>query len=137
MLPLSGPHPESVESRAGFLISSAYALVQWRSLVLITHCQGLGAMMDYTPTHQSIEDDMPRMTITLSRERQRALKEAAARRGTTITAIIDESLELAGIGGAETAWDILGRARANSGLTEEEATALALEVTAAVRAERR
>lgn len=94
-------------------------------------------MMDYTPTHQSIEGDMPRMTITLSRERQRALKEAAARRGMTITAIIDESLELAGIGGVQSAMDILGRARANSGLSEEEAMALALEVTAAVRAERR
>lgn len=35
---------------------------------------------------------MPRMTIPLSEERQRAVKEAAARRGTTITALIDESL---------------------------------------------
>lgn len=94
-------------------------------------------MMDYTPTHQSIEDDMPRMTITLSKGRQRALKEAAARRGTTITAIIDESLELAGIGVEESAEQILARAGVNSGLGEEEAMALALEVTAAVRAERR
>jgi hypothetical protein len=94
-------------------------------------------MMNYTPTHQSIEDDMPRMTITLSKERQRALKEAAARRGTTIVAIIDESLELAGIGTETSAWDILAKARRNSGLSEEEAMALALEETAAVRAERR
>jgi hypothetical protein len=93
-------------------------------------------MMDYTPNHQCTEDAMPRMTITLSRERQRALKEAAARRGTTITAIIDESLELAGIHVENSAWDILAKARANSGLSEEEAMALALEVTAAVRAER-
>ena len=52
-------------------------------------------MMYYTPKHQSGEVSMPRMTITLSEERQQALKEAAARRGMTITAIIDESLELA------------------------------------------
>ena len=93
-------------------------------------------MMNNAPIHQSIEDDMPRMTITLSRERQRALKEAAARRGMTIVAIIDESLELAGIGAGTSAWDILAKARANSGLGEEEAMTLALEVTAAVRAER-
>ncbi len=79
---------------------------------------------------------MPRMTITLSQARQRALKEAAARRGVSITALIDESLELAGIGIEESAEDILERARVNSGLSEEEAMALALEVTAAVRAER-
>ena len=80
---------------------------------------------------------MPRMTITLTKERQRALKEAAARRGTTITAIIDESLELAGIGTEETVEEILARAGAGSGLGEDEAMALALEETEAVRAGRR
>jgi hypothetical protein len=79
---------------------------------------------------------MPRMTITLSKERQRALKEAAARRGMTITAIIDESLELAGIGPEQSAWDILAKARRNSDLNEEEAMALALEIVADVRAGR-
>jgi hypothetical protein len=79
---------------------------------------------------------MPRMTITLSEERQRALKEAAARRGTTITALIDESLELAGIRSMESAQQILARAGANSGLGGQEAMALAREETARERAGR-
>ena len=76
---------------------------------------------------------MPRMTITLSAERQRALKEAAARRGSTITAIIDQSLELAGIRTREGAAEIVARARANSCLSEREAMDLAWRETAAVR----
>ncbi len=76
---------------------------------------------------------MPRMTITLSAERQRALKEAAARRGSTITAIIDQSLELAGIRTRESAAEIVARTRANSRLSEQEAMDLALRETAAVR----
>lgn len=79
---------------------------------------------------------MPRMTITLSEERQRALKETAARRGTTITALVDESLERAGIRTRESARLIVARARANSGMTDEEAMDLALRETAAARAER-
>ncbi len=79
---------------------------------------------------------MPRMTITLSAERQRALKEAAARRGTTITAIIDESLELAGIRTLENAEQIVTRAWARARLSDEEAMTLALEETAAERAGR-
>ena len=91
--------------------------------------------MRYTPTHQHTEDGMPRLTITLSEERQRALKETAARRGTTITALIDESLELAGIRARQSASEILAMAGQDSGLSEEEAMALALEETAKVRAE--
>jgi len=79
---------------------------------------------------------MPRMTITLSEERQRAVKEAAARRGTTITALIDESLELMGIRTRESAEQIVARARASSGLSDDEATSLALRETAAARAQR-
>jgi hypothetical protein len=79
---------------------------------------------------------MPRMTITLSEERQRAVKEAAARRGTTITALIDESLELAGIRTRESAQQIVARARANSGLTDAEAMDLALREMAAERVKR-
>jgi predicted chitinase len=85
---------------------------------------------------QGKENAMPRLTITLSEERQRAVKEAAARRGTTITAIIDESLEMAGIRTRESARQILARAGRDSGLTEEQAMALALRETAADRAER-
>jgi hypothetical protein len=40
---------------------------------------------------------MARLTITLSDERYRALKETATRRGKTIGATIDECLEQAGI----------------------------------------
>ncbi|MBU2601062.1 MAG: CopG family transcriptional regulator [Actinobacteria bacterium] len=79
---------------------------------------------------------MPRMTITLSKERQRAVKETAARRGTTITALIDESLELAGIRTRESAEQIVARARANSGLADAEAMDLALRETAAARVKR-
>ena len=79
---------------------------------------------------------MPRMTISLSEERQRAVKEAAARRGTTITALIDESLELAGIRSRESAAQIVARARSNSGLSDWEAKDLALRETAAARTER-
>lgn len=79
---------------------------------------------------------MPRLTITLSEERQRAVKEAAARRGTTITAIIDESLELAGIRTRESAERIVARARANSALKDSEAMKLATRETAAVRSGR-
>jgi hypothetical protein len=79
---------------------------------------------------------MPRMTITLSEERQQALKETAARRGTTITALVDESLELAGIRTRESAQQIVARARANSGLGDAEAMDLALRETATVRTER-
>ena len=79
---------------------------------------------------------MPRMTITLSQERQQALKEAAARRGMTITAIIDESLELAGVVPRQNVWEILEKARSNSPMSEEEAMDLALEAVAEVRAAR-
>ena len=79
---------------------------------------------------------MPRLTITLSEERKRALKEAAARRGITITALIDESLELAGVRTAEGAREIVARARAKAQMTEAEAMDLALRETAAERDER-
>ena len=79
---------------------------------------------------------MPRMTITLSKERQQALKEAAARRGMTITAIIDESLELAGVVPRHSVWDILAKARQNANMDSDEAMALALEIVADVRAGR-
>lgn len=80
---------------------------------------------------------MPRMTITLSEDRRRAVKETAARRGTTITAVIDESLELAGIRTRESAAQIVARARDNAGLSEARSMALALRETAASRSQRR
>jgi ribosome-binding protein aMBF1 (putative translation factor) len=73
------------------------------------------------------------MTITLSEERRKAVKEAAARRGVSITELIDESLELAGVRTQEDAANIVARARAQSGLSDAEAMDLALRETAAVR----
>lgn len=64
------------------------------------------------------------------------MREAAARRGTTITALIDESLELAGIRTRESAAQIVARARGNSGLTDTAAARLALRETTADRAGR-
>ncbi len=68
--------------------------------------------------------------------RRRAVKEAAAWRGTTITALIDESLELAGIRTRESAAEIVARARARSHLTDAAAMDLALRETAAARVKR-
>ncbi len=72
---------------------------------------------------------MPRLTITLSDEQHRALKEAALRRGKTIRQIIEESLEHYGIKTRQQAADLVARARARAGLSEEEALALAVEET--------
>lgn len=77
---------------------------------------------------------MPRLTITLSDERRRAVKEAAARRGVTITALIDQSLELAGIRTAESTSELVARARANARMSDTDAMDLALRETAAERA---
>ncbi|MGM0576047.1 MAG: CopG family transcriptional regulator [Myxococcota bacterium] len=77
---------------------------------------------------------MPRLTITLSDERHRALKEAAARRGVTIRELVEDSLDFYGIRTTDSDAAIVARARAASGLDEEEALRLAVEAT---RAERR
>ena len=79
---------------------------------------------------------MPRTTITLSDERYRALKQAAARRGLTITEIVDQALELAGVNTRESVMQMLAEAGRRSGLTEEQAMRLAVEETRAERAER-
>ena len=77
---------------------------------------------------------MARLTITLSDERYRALKETAARRGKTIGAMIDECLAHAGIKTSDRAAELVAQARKRSGLGEAAATALAVRET---RAERR
>ena len=79
---------------------------------------------------------MSRLTITLSDERYRALKEAAAQRGRTIGQLIDESLEFYGIKSRDEAKEILARAQANADLGEEEAMSIALEEVRRVRAGR-
>ena len=70
---------------------------------------------------------MSRLTITLSDERYQALKEAAAKRSTTIGQLIDESLEFYGIKPRNDAIDLVRRARARSKLSAEEAMQVALK----------
>ena len=78
---------------------------------------------------------MPRLTISLSEDRQRAVKETAARRGITITALIDECLERAGVRTSESARQILSRARAKAQMRDAAAMDLALREISAVRAQ--
>jgi len=77
---------------------------------------------------------MSRLTITLSEERYRALKEASAQRNKTIGQLIDESLEFYGIKSRNDAIDLVRRARARAELSEAEAMKVAqAEVKAARR----
>ena len=74
---------------------------------------------------------MSRLTIALSEPRYRALKETAAQRGKTMGQLIDESLDFYGIKSNEQALDLVRRARACNGMSDEQALALAqAEVTA-------
>lgn len=76
---------------------------------------------------------MPRLTISLSEERHRALKEAAARRNKSIAALIEESLEHYGIKTTETAAALVARSRRTAGLKEEEARQIAVDETRRAR----
>lgn len=79
---------------------------------------------------------MARLTVTLPDELHRALREAAARRGVTLGSIIVEGLGALGLKGREDALALLERARCRGALREEDATALAVRETRAVRRER-
>ena len=72
---------------------------------------------------------MSRLTITLSDERHRALKEAVARRNTSIGRIIEESLDSYGIKTSERVSALVADARERSGLADDDATAVAVEET--------
>lgn len=72
---------------------------------------------------------MARLTITLPDPLHRALKEAAARRGTTLGELICESLEQYGIKPADRAAEMVTRARRRSGLDEGAAVELAVGET--------
>jgi len=76
---------------------------------------------------------MSRLTVTLSDERYRALKEAAAQRGRTIGQLIDESLEFYGIKSRDDAREIVRRARAYADLPEDKAMSIALDEVKRVR----
>jgi histone H3/H4 len=75
---------------------------------------------------------MARLTITLRDEIHRALKEAAASRGSSIGELVEASLESYGIKTTESAQEIVARAR-RRGLEEDDAIALAVRETRARR----
>jgi hypothetical protein len=76
---------------------------------------------------------MARLTITLSDERHRALREAAVKRGKTIGQLIEESLDFYGIKTARSAKELVAKARARASLGEAEALRTAVDETRAVR----
>jgi hypothetical protein len=76
---------------------------------------------------------MTRLTITLSDERHRALKEAALKRGKSIASLIEESLDFYGIKTHQGAEELVAKARERARLSQEEAVALAVEETRSAR----
>ena len=72
---------------------------------------------------------MSRLTITLDDELHHALKETAARQGRSINAIIEESLRFRGIRDRASARALVGRARQNAGMSDQEAVDLAVSET--------
>lgn len=76
---------------------------------------------------------MSRLTITLDESLHQALKETAARQGRSIGKIIEEGLLLRGIKPVESARQLVARARLQGGLSEEDATRMAVEETRAQR----
>ena len=76
---------------------------------------------------------MARLTITLSAEKHRALKETAVRRGKTIRSLVEESLDAYGIKTASSAAALVARARQQSAMTEADALGLAVAETRAHR----
>jgi hypothetical protein len=79
---------------------------------------------------------MSRLTINLSEERQRALKQAAAERGKTMGELVEESLEFYGIKSRQEAAALVQRARGHAGLTEGHALELGVAATRATRKRR-
>ena len=72
---------------------------------------------------------MTRLTITLADRTHRALKEAAARQGRSMAAIIEESLEMRGIQPLDSAREIVAGVRERSALNADAAMALAVKET--------
>lgn len=72
---------------------------------------------------------MARLTITLTDEKHRALKEAAARSGKTIGQIVEESLEFYGIKTDQQARALVARARRRANLSEKRALDIAVRET--------
>jgi predicted transcriptional regulator len=76
---------------------------------------------------------MSRLTITLDDDLHRALKEAAARQGRSITSIIEESLRLRGIQDQASARALVSQARKRAQLNSDKALELAVAETRATR----
>jgi hypothetical protein len=76
---------------------------------------------------------MPRLTITLTPERHRALKETAARTNRSIRSLVEESLDAYGVKTISKAASLVQRARERSRLSESHALRLATEETRAQR----
>lgn len=76
---------------------------------------------------------MSRLTITLDDDLHRALKETAARQGRSLASIIEESLRLRGIQDRASARALVAQARMRAQMDPDEALALAVEETHAVR----
>jgi hypothetical protein len=76
---------------------------------------------------------MPRLTITLTPERHRALKETAVRRNQTIRSLVEESLDAYGVKTLGRAASLVARAREHSRLSETAALRLAKAETKAFR----
>jgi len=76
-----------------------------------------------------VEVGMRRLSIALSDEQHRALKEAAARTGKSITAIIAESLDHFGIKTQAAASDLVRKAREHGDLKAARAISLAVTET--------
>ena len=76
---------------------------------------------------------MARLTITLSDERHRALKEAAARRNKSIGQIVEESLDFFGIKTIDDATRLVAQARRRAGKTEKQALRIGVRETRAAR----
>lgn len=76
---------------------------------------------------------MHRLTINLPAELHVALKAAAARRGTTIGSLVQESLRAYGIKPEREVRELVAAARAQSGLSPAAADKLAIEETRKAR----
>lgn len=68
-----------------------------------------------------------RLTITLSHPRSWALKETAPVRGKTIGQLIDESLDFYGVKSLNDASELVRRARAANGLSQQQITESAVD----------
>ena len=70
---------------------------------------------------------MSRLTITLSDDMHRAVKEAAARQGRSIASIIEESLEFRGLRPRTDVRRLVSEARGRCKMSEDQAMRLAVD----------